>query len=710
MAKTEVGASVNVEFKSVGEMRKAIKDATSDLIVMQEQFGKTSPQAIEAARRIADLKDRINDAREQADLFDPGNKFKAFSNAASQVAAGFSAVQGAMALVGEESDDLQKTLVKVQGAMALSQGLSQIADLGKAYEELKIVAVNAFRAIKTAIGSTGIGLLVIALGAIVAYWDDIKGAVSGVSQEQKKLNKASEDNLKAQKGKLDAISKQENTLKLQGKSEKDILKSKIDQTNQTIKAAEINLKNSIQTQKSQVAAAKRNKEILEGLIAFVSLPLTAVLKGIDLIGQAVGKNFDLYGKFTGGLAGLVFDPEQTKKDGDASIKAQEDALTELKNQRDGFILSSRDIDKKGEEERNKAVQEADDKAAKAREEAEKILFESRKALMSQRDAELLDLETKRVEEEKRLIAAGVKDRSAFDEAYRLKRKEINDKFDKQEDDKKAADVKKEKDFQDQLNKIILETRLAGIQDETQKEIEQLNIKYAEQRASILANENLTEEQRLALLKALKEKEAQELGAIDEKRKTQKEQINAQILQAEIQLQDATFAATSAGLSALETLAGKNKKLANAFFVIDKALAIVKIIMDTQREIASYYAAGAASPMNLIVPGSGMALATKQAIAAKIRAAGSIATIAATSIGRFMNGSGGGGTGPTPPPPPGNMNAPMSPTLSPVVQGQALNSMAINNLGNQSLRAYVMNSDIQNNNQRNAYLERNARIG
>jgi hypothetical protein len=79
--------------------------------------------------------------------------------------------------------------------------------------------------------------------------------------------------------------------------------------------------------------------------------------------------------------------------------------------------------------------------------------------------------------------------------------------------------------------------------------------------------------------------------------------------------------------------------------------------------------------------------------------------------KVPGGGGGGGSVPNPtPPPPGNMNAPLSPTLSSAVQGQALNSQAINNLGNQSLRAYVMNSDIQNNNQRNAYLERNARIG
>jgi len=700
MAKTEVGASVNVEFKSIGDMRKAIKEATSDLIVMQEQFGKTSPQAMEAARKIADLKDRIQDAKEQADLFDPGNKFKAFSNAASQVAAGFSAVQGAMALVGEESDDLQKTLVKVQGAMALSQGLSQIGDLGKAFDELKIVAVRAFNGIKAAIGSIGIGALVIALGTIVAYWDDIKAAVSGVSEEQKKLNKESEANLKAQKEKLNAISSQENILKLQGKSETDILKLKVGQTDEAIKAAEINLKNSIETQKAQVAAAQRNKDILQGIITFVTAPISALLKGIDLIGSAVGKNLDLYGKFTGGLASLVFDPKEVKAEGDASIKEQEKALLELKNQRAGFQLQLRDIDKKSSEDRNKAVKESDDKAAKTKEESDKILYESRKALMSQRDAELLDLETKRIEEEKKLIAAGVKDRSAFDESYRLKRKEINDKYDKEENDKKAADLKKEKDFQDQLNKITSETRLSGIQDETQKEIEQLNIKYAEQRASILANENLTEEQKLTLLKALKEKEAQELGAIDEKNK-QKE------LQRTVEIENAKLQAVSQSLGALSNLvgafAGDNEKNARKIFNIQKALNISQAIVDTYAAANSIFRQAALNPATVLFP-------AQPFIAAGVAIAAGLANVAKISQQKFQGGNTGGGAPPPPPPPPGNMNAPLSPTLSPAVQGQALNSMAINNLGNQSLRAYVMNSDIQNNNQRNAYLERNARIG
>jgi hypothetical protein len=665
MANPVIGASVEVEFESIGQVRKAIKDATSDLLRMQEAFGKTSPQAIDAARRVAELRDRINDAKEQADLFDPGNKFKAFSNAASQVAAGFSAVQGAMALVGEESDDLQKTLVKVQGAMALSQGLSQIGDLGKAFDELKIVGVRAFTALKTAIGSTGIGLLVIALGTIVAYWDDIKAAVSGVSEEQKKLNKESEANLKAQKEKLDAIGSQENILKLQGKSEKDILKLKIGQTDEAIKAAEINIKNSIETQKAQVAAAKRNKEILQGLIAFVSLPITTVLKGIDLIGQAVGKNFDLYGKFSGGLASLVFDPEKTEKEGQADIKAQQKSLDDLKNQRAGFQLQINDIDKKGNEKRTADNKKTNDDVNKANEAAAaaelKIKEDLEKSKLDARNKELFDL-NKNYEEQKKILEKGGKDTKALTELFNIEKAEINKKYDDEE--KKRIDELEEKKKQ-------------AILDEQER------------------NRKIREE----TLKQTKE-------------------LNDAIINAEIELQNKKFDAASAGLSLLESLAGRNEKLADLIFAVQKGLDIARIVSDTARGIVSAKASLLGIPP-LLPPGIpnpkffvAAAIATKQIAGLKIAAATSIAQIAAASIQRFKRGGASTPSGGAPPPPSvtGGGAAPVSPQLSPAVQGQALNAQAINNLGNQSLRAYVMNSDIQNNNQRNAYLERNARIG
>lgn len=56
----------------------------------------------------------------------------------------------------------------------------------------KLVAVGkaaklSGKAMRSALISTGIGALVVALGLVVQYWDDIVGLVDGVSSEQKDL-------------------------------------------------------------------------------------------------------------------------------------------------------------------------------------------------------------------------------------------------------------------------------------------------------------------------------------------------------------------------------------------------------------------------------------------------------------------------------------------------------------------------------------------
>jgi hypothetical protein len=56
------------------------------------------------------------------------------------------------------------------------------------------------------------------------------------------------------------------------------------------------------------------------------------------------------------------------------------------------------------------------------------------------------------------------------------------------------------------------------------------------------------------------------------------------------------------------------------------------------------------------------------------------------------------------------SAPISQQLSPQVAATQVNTAAVNQLGNRATRAYVLNSDIQNEEQRNAYINRNASIG
>ena len=352
---------------SVKSLKAQLREAQQEVVKMSDKFGETSIQAANAAKKAAELKDRIGDAKALTEAFNPDQKFKAFSTALNGVVGGFTALQGAQALFGSKSEELEKTLLKVQGAMALSQGLSAITEAGDAFKNLKVVAVNALNSIKTAIGATGIGLLVIALGAIYAYWDDIKEAVNGVSSEQEKLNAKVKTNLDAEKQKLIQLNSQDNILKLQGKSEKDILKLKITQYDAIIKATEAQIVQSEITKKAQIAAAERNKEILKGLLNFLSIPITAVLYAVDQVRNALGGTSKLLEDYKEGLAKMVFDPEQTKKDGDKEIQEQKNALQTLKNDRAGFQLQIQEIDKQAAAEKKKK----DDEALKKQEEFEK---------------------------------------------------------------------------------------------------------------------------------------------------------------------------------------------------------------------------------------------------------------------------------------------------------------------------------------------------
>ena len=89
------------------------------------------------------------------------------------------------------SNDLDKNR---EGLKLLDQitggAVSQFQDF-KASAKGGISAVKSltgsFKALKASIISTGIGAIVVALGLIVAYWDDIKELVSGVSKEQENL-------------------------------------------------------------------------------------------------------------------------------------------------------------------------------------------------------------------------------------------------------------------------------------------------------------------------------------------------------------------------------------------------------------------------------------------------------------------------------------------------------------------------------------------
>jgi len=303
-------------------LKQQYREAVKELQNVAAAYGETSAEAVKAAQKAADLKDQIAFTNDLVGAFNPDAKFNALSKSIGGVLDGFQAVQGGLGIIGIEGEAVEQAMLRVQSAMALSQGLQGLMEARDSFKQLGTVAMNALKGIRTGLAATGIGLFVVALGTIVAYWDDIKEAVSGVSDEQTKLNAKTSANLEASEAKVSALDKQDNILKLQGKSEKEILQLKITELDATIKIAETNLENQKATKKAQVEASKRNRDILVGILDFITTPLDLLLKSIDKIAAFVGQDTGLSDWFKGikkDAAELVFDPEETASEGDKLI-------------------------------------------------------------------------------------------------------------------------------------------------------------------------------------------------------------------------------------------------------------------------------------------------------------------------------------------------------------------------------------------------------
>jgi hypothetical protein len=278
-----------------------------------------------------------------------------------------------------------------------------------------------------------------------------------------------------------------------------------------------------------------------------------------------------------------------------------------------------------------------------------------------------------------------------------------DRREKQAEEEKA-DIKERADrYKEYLkNRLDAERQIedlkAGlIKEDTERELEENRLKYERLREDTLANEKLTQEEKTKLLDLFrqteeakaaeirlkeeeKKKAKEEKDAEEEKKKREKQaeedkkakeealarekefadkqlEIKKAQAEAEAQIQEMRRSVQDGFLAAAQNLVGENEALANTLFLIEKGLAIGRIIVDTAAAIQANRAGVAAAGPPLLGPGipnpafiAAVANATAQNNLLRLGAAASIASIAGSTIARFMKGggsvpsSGGGGGG------------------------------------------------------------------
>lgn len=338
--------------------------------------------------------------------------------------------------------------------------------------------VKGIGGIKGAIAATGIGLLIVGIGELIKNWDSVKEAIIGASSATAKAAEEAGKIAEAQMAALEAVSAQENILKLQGKTEREIRDLKIQQTEEAITASEVQIQALKQRKKEEQDSYTRTAEFTKAIVRMLTLPISVGLNMLDMLINALPdsvkeflgiKGTSTKGEdFTSYLTEFIIGtPEQATAATDKALDSAEQSLMKLRNQRAGFLLQNQ----KEEEEAAKKAQDARDKAAEERlrkkQEELKLLAQSEENYRKQQQA-IIDkydelVLSKQVSQEQQEINATYDKFFALEEAYQNNAEALKMIEEQRNKELKAIDDKYRKEEAD-ANKKALEDRLKNRQE------------------------------------------------------------------------------------------------------------------------------------------------------------------------------------------------------------------------------------------------------
>jgi len=643
---------IELEVKSnLGSLKSQLREAQNDVNQLSEKFGATSQQAIQAAKRAAELKDAIGDAKALTDAFNPDAKFNALSSSIGGVLNGFQAYEGALGLIGVESEAVQETLLKVQSAMALSQGIQGIAEARDSFKQLGAVITDTFKGLKGALLASGIGLFVVAVGALAANWDKVKKAVLGAEDGQEEYNKTLED---YRKGAQDAILKTN-----QVKSAFDLAKQGV-----------ISKEEALQTYNDSLGDAFGKATTLAQAEELYNSKASAYVKAMGLRAQANA----LFAK-------------SAEKQAEAISLQFEDQTTFLDKTLNSFKLASGDLNafqkqqqadqQKRVKENRKALDEQSEAISKVAQDLLKEAETTENAVGIKSEAEIkldndrksrADAQRQRREEEKRAQEEELKrlaqiEKERLDNIRNLENEFRAELEQSQEDYNKKQLSQQDQEIQDVEDKyfyLIENAKQYGIdtaelEDQRLNELNNINLNYAQQ--ELLLNEETQK-------------------ALDEQNKATADKE----LERQKQLQEAKINLTKQGLSLISDLADlfakKDEASARKVFKIKKGVSIANALIDTYQGASSAFAQ---------TPG-GIGIKT---IAAGVATANGLARVAAIAKTKFEGGGssapsvGGGGSD-------AGGGSVQAPNFN-IVGNNGQNQLA--QLSQQPIQAYVVSSEV-----------------
>lgn len=254
--------------QSYKEFISEIKSAEKELKFLEATGQQNTKRYQELTQRVAQFKDAQEEVGRRLNANKSGAD--AFIGSVAGIAGGFAAAQGAIGLFGEESENVQKALLKVQSALSLAQGIEQIKDAKASFQNLATLisgnVVKAFSTLKGAIAATGIGLLIIGVGLLIANFDKLFPSAKNAEKAVNDLNTAldrlknTQDDLRRRR--LDDQKVLEAQYKTQEKSEEDLINLRIKRANEEAKQARIDRDNVNRAYENQITKANGNAKLI----------------------------------------------------------------------------------------------------------------------------------------------------------------------------------------------------------------------------------------------------------------------------------------------------------------------------------------------------------------------------------------------------------------------------------------------------------------
>lgn len=293
----EIKKVISVDTKTSSKSIKQLREEVAGLTAELEDLEIGSTDYTKKLEELVNVQNKLGVATEsmQGKTVNAVKAFDSINQVAGGLAGGVSAVSAAFTLFGKDTENLQKTMVKLQAAIAIVQGIGGLKGLGegilngvKSFKALSVAmggATAAMNGFKAALVSTGIGALLVAVGLLIDKLTSLKDEAKLTSDEIENIRQRNE-NLRTQAKESFWKEEYNNLIKLNPELE-DEIENVIKATDAYKELSKVGAAVTLQTFEEREAKAFL-KDIIELDKAFRNA-LTAYDKDLLSIGTRFGK-------------------------------------------------------------------------------------------------------------------------------------------------------------------------------------------------------------------------------------------------------------------------------------------------------------------------------------------------------------------------------------------------------------------------------------